>query len=489
MTATTPRPIRFRPLRRVILGILLVLLVVLLIMGTYTLVMRWYVTRNANREFDQAAAELDRSDPKWRWDDIEAGRQTLPPEQNGALILVAAAQQLPPSWSDQPGSVPAPGAAHPGPADPLPQSVPDRIWTDVPANGSVPPPLVAELLQEWRALAAPLAEARRLIDFPKGRAPLALALNPIETPMPQLDQLRQVALLLRLDALAQIEEGKPDAALNAVCALLNAAHSLVDEPSIRAYLTRTREVQTALGTAERVLARGQPSKDRLEALARLLDREEADAVPSLRAGLRGDRALFACQLERLANGSIPSPDQGFFARWKDWLSVRPVDAENRAPSLRLLTRLVKAVGLPRPQREQAIAEFEAERKSLAASPNGKLAAQFCVPGAAVFASHDRYVAAVRCARAAVAVEIFRRDHGRWPNTLSELVPTYLPAVPIDPFTDQPVRMELLNDGLVVYSVGTDGEDDVERRKEAWDHYNLRPFFRLWNPDKRGVSGP
>jgi hypothetical protein len=487
MTSTNSRPIRFRPLRRVILGLLGAALVGLLIVVAYFLIVRWYTLRTANHEFDQIAAQLDQADPKWRWDEIEASRPTLPSEQNGFLVMDAALQKLPPSWTERPLPNPAPGdervsqsTSSSGP------SLPDRIW-NLPLNQTLPEALVTELLAEWRSLDVPLAEARRLIDFPQGRAPLTLALDPKDTPLPQIDQLQRIALLLRLDALAQIENKNPDAALNALCALLNAAHSFVDEPTVLLYLVRTRVLQNALGTAERVLARGEPSKDRLEAFARLLDRDDAEADASLRAGLRGDRALFVCEVERLADGTIPPIEKSFYGRCREWLITRPLAAENRAPSLQLLTQLVNAVGLPRPQREQALADLEAERKRLAAQPTTKLAAQLCPPGAIVFDAHDRCVAAVRCARAALAAELFRREHGQWPQSLGDLVPAYLPAVPLDPFTDKPLQMELLGDGLVVSSVGPEGEE-VANIKQVWDRYNPRPFFRLWNADKRGVKG-
>lgn len=41
----------------------------------------------------------------------------------------------------------------------------------------------------------------------------------------------------------------------------------------------------------------------------------------------------------------------------------------------------------------------------------------------------------RMTAVSLAAQLFRADHGRWPNALDELVPAYLPAVPLDPFTD------------------------------------------------------
>ena len=71
------------------------------------------------------------------------------------------------------------------------------------------------------------------------------------------------------------------------------------------------------------------------------------------------------------------------------------------------------------------------------------------------------------AQAAVAIERWRLAHpGRLPDTLSELVPAYLTAVPLDPYDGQPVRYKKLPVGYVVYSVGTGWTDQGERSSSA-----------------------
>ena len=66
----------------------------------------------------------------------------------------------------------------------------------------------------------------------------------------------------------------------------------------------------------------------------------------------------------------------------------------------------------------------------------------------------------RASRAAIAVERFRRDHAMaLPATLEALVPTYLTAIPLDPFTGEPLRYKRDEDGYTIYSVGADEKDD------------------------------
>ena len=95
---------------------------------------------------------------------------------------------------------------------------------------------------------------------------------------------------------------------------------------------------------------------------------------------------------------------------------------------------------------------------------------------------------LHCACAALATERFRLRHKRWPDSLDELVRAkLLLAAPLDLFTGQPVRFRRTADGLVIYSVGADGnaEGDSLDNLKAYDPAALRIEFRLWNPDRRG----
>ncbi|MEO1715516.1 MAG: hypothetical protein AAFR76_00265 [Planctomycetota bacterium] len=63
-------------------------------------------------------------------------------------------------------------------------------------------------------------------------------------------------------------------------------------------------------------------------------------------------------------------------------------------------------------------------------------------------------------RAALAAETHRRQHGNFPESLDNLVPAYLLAVPEDPFAPgTPLRMLTLGETLIIYSVGQDADDD------------------------------
>ncbi len=65
----------------------------------------------------------------------------------------------------------------------------------------------------------------------------------------------------------------------------------------------------------------------------------------------------------------------------------------------------------------------------------------------------------RVALTAVALRLYSHEHGRYPKSLRELVPKYLPSVPLDPFTNKPIQYRRTEKGFVVWSIGWDGKDD------------------------------
>ena len=62
----------------------------------------------------------------------------------------------------------------------------------------------------------------------------------------------------------------------------------------------------------------------------------------------------------------------------------------------------------------------------------------------------------------LALELYHREHGKWPESLGELSPKYLPTLPADPITGKPLHYKIVGDRPIVYSVGVDGDDDGGR---------------------------
>ena len=77
--------------------------------------------------------------------------------------------------------------------------------------------------------------------------------------------------------------------------------------------------------------------------------------------------------------------------------------------------------------------------------------------------HFRELAERRGAAVALAIRLYRADHGdQWPATLEELVPRYIAAVPVDPFSPTAATLRYKRDaagGPILYSVSEDGVDN------------------------------
>jgi hypothetical protein len=87
--------------------------------------------------------------------------------------------------------------------------------------------------------------------------------------------------------------------------------------------------------------------------------------------------------------------------------------------------------------------------------------QLLLPGLAkVHAKADRSLTTSRLAIAVAGLERHRLATGRYPKALSDLVPKWVPAVPLDPMDGQPLRYRLNADGtFTVYGIGPNQTDD------------------------------
>lgn len=84
---------------------------------------------------------------------------------------------------------------------------------------------------------------------------------------------------------------------------------------------------------------------------------------------------------------------------------------------------------------------------------------------------------------AIALELYRRRNGAYPETLDPLVPELLPTLPVDRFDGQPLRYRLSDEGPLLYSIGSDRIDDGGKPAETeYQQLNVpRYSWRMPNP--------
>ena len=92
------------------------------------------------------------------------------------------------------------------------------------------------------------------------------------------------------------------------------------------------------------------------------------------------------------------------------------------------------------------------------------------PRFAIHIEFDHFTGALlEVAATALAVAQFQIRHGRWPRALEELAPDFIEAISDDRFAEGPLKYVVSDDGVIVYSVGKDGQDDggCERNARRW----------------------
>lgn len=440
--------------------------VLLLIVADLVLMAAAYFTNRDQRRLEAVLAELDRSDPGWRWDDIQASRRKLSDTENSANIVLKAAGLIPESWPSREFFEKSRAEGYEDLIiEPAAQLDRDRT---------------AFLRAEMARIGPALAVARRLVDFPYGRYPMRVDRHPVTLLVPHVRQALRVSTLLRYDTLLRLQDGDTEGALHSAMALLNVARSIGDEPLFTSQSLRIAARIVLVRCIERILAEGEPTDARLATLQSALMQEEADRF--IVQALRGERASFDIFWQAIANGeetpqhvravlTEPAPswntgwswlDQSF--RWWITMSLSSV-AENRAAMLEFNTKVV-AIAKIEPIHSQVTPLRELE-KDLKALPELARLLTPAVDSQTGEYSHSQ--AELRCAIVAVAAERFRLANGRWPETLAELTPHFLPQVPLDPFADAPLRYRKREPRALVYSVGYDGEDNggtIDRSKPA-----------------------
>ena len=66
---------------------------------------------------------------------------------------------------------------------------------------------------------------------------------------------------------------------------------------------------------------------------------------------------------------------------------------------------------------------------------------------------------------ALAAARYRAKTGKLPDKPEELVPAYLPAIPLDPYDGQPLKWKRDGEAVVLYSIGPDEKDDGGRKMD------------------------
>lgn len=92
------------------------------------------------------------------------------------------------------------------------------------------------------------------------------------------------------------------------------------------------------------------------------------------------------------------------------------------------------------------------------------------------------------AEVAVALTLWKRRHGQWPERLEQLVPDLLPAVPPDRVDGKPLRYVVRDGQAVVYSIGQDRDDDGGRPTVDPGRAGFSPFGPVSVEQQKAFEG-
>jgi len=321
----------------------------------------------------------------------------------------------------------------------------------------------ADVLSALDTFAEPLAQLRTAGDRPRCRFPVHWEKG-FTTPFPHLGILQGASCLYSLRLSAHLARGESAAAYADFSAGWREVTATAAEPALIAALVRNATAVQIENAVWDGLARGQwaePDLKRIEA-----DLAGVDWLKDCLFAFGSERALSNGMFDLLIDhpdeigrvGDLKDPQEYkvfelYPAGWNYQSKVR----FNRFID-EILARVDPAQGrcfLERPIRSSP--------KSLPEMP-WKMYYLFFALVAPIFEDAESKFAQIgthtnHC-RLACALERFRLARGDYPDRLEDLVPKFLPSLPVEIVNGEPYHYRRLANGrFVLYSVGTDLKDD------------------------------
>jgi hypothetical protein len=399
-------------------------------------------------------------------EELNAWYKSVPAESNAALVFLEAA-----ALYVKPLTNPTSMRVTFQPSQDLPLDLAAAIEQHVTANRKTIDRLHA---------AGSLPESRYPINFLEGF--LGVRAYP--------QYLKDLAQLLRWEAVYQSANGRTSESLRALKTLFALGRSLQNEPLIISEMFRTAIVGNALRALEDVLSRLEFDDAALRDINEAILRAEDTSTRAIRRALIGERAaavsLFKMDGEifqsiaaadDLPHGEVrniivgksrndPSPSQAKFVYYRARQLIGLADRDLTYYFARM-AEMESAATLDFPQ---MLTEFQRIKqkvqKDIAAHPMAFWFSRLLLPATASAAEKEAiHVAGLRCARAAIAAALFRQDSGRDPHP-RELVPAYLKAIPADPIDGTPLAIQSIEGGILVKSSAATRLRNRDKENEA-----------------------
>jgi len=148
------------------------------------------------------------------------------------------------------------------------------------------------------------------------------------------------------------------------------------------------------------------------------------------------------------------------------LTTRAAEVDKLLQSPRDHTRTIMALG---------VRSFLGNRTSASRDMGWSILQTYLPAASMAIVAETRAIARARLARTGFALAVWEREHGAYPESLAELVPGVLPALPIDPWSGSMLHYRRTADGFVLYSLDDNMLDDGGMpmdRERGRDHADL-----------------
>ncbi len=281
-------------------------------------------------------------------------------------------------------------------------------------------------------------------------------------PPAHMKALKHCSLLLQLHTIFHGPAADNDTIIAGIHDELRLGDSLRREPGMFSYLLQIATYAIALNGLERALSVTTFTDAQLTQLDEML--AASSARLDLCAALVTQRCFIIEEFQYKQR--LGRPPLRNLLRTGGLLYWAPgIQARGLPDILGYLEKYVEAADLPLPER---LARFRAINDEVDRLSALHVLAKIWMPfstGSMLFELDPRIRVHFDLARTALAIERFRLPTDALPERLDELVPRYLPQVPIDPFDGQPIRYRRRPAGYLLYSVGADGQDNNGREED------------------------
>ena len=351
-----------------------------------------------------------------------------------------------------------------------PRETNDLIHLPIPPAGMPAAQAVLYAFEGRRAVLDQITEAARR---PRAQHDLRYADGP-NALLPHLAIHKSMAGKLRTRSAARVAAGDTAGAAEDIDTILRLAELTGEDPVLIGYLVRVAIQSSAFSAFWDGTSQHAWSDAQLTAFQRRF--EGLKQQDSLVKAFRGERLFGKTCFELMRQGKL---DPDIFGAMEDggsenslgWgLIPRAWLLQNQAYHSRVMDQVVDALQRCDPERGIAAkgSIWEAERieQTVFDTANRRfhpyrILTHMLLPGLAkVHAKADRSLTTSRLAIAVAGLERHRLATGGYPKALGDLVPKWVPAVPLDPMDGQPLRYRLNADGsFTVYGVGPNHTDD------------------------------